>query len=65
MRTQLETVIKAMEFSAATIVADMRRQFPIIRVRCLECGKTRFGSWNYLKTGWPKCHGQTMRLEAK
>jgi hypothetical protein len=61
----MDRVIKTMEVSADIIVSDMQSRYPTIRLRCTTCNQTRFGSWSYLKTGWPKCHGETMRLEAE
>lgn len=59
----LPSMITGMELAMDRIEYDMKRQFPKVRVRCLECNRTQLGSWSYIKTGWPKCHGQTMRLE--
>lgn len=61
----LPSMIKGMELSADLIESDMKRQYPTIYIRCSECNKVRRASWSYLKTGWPKCHGQTMRLETR
>lgn len=63
--SDLDKIISAVEFSADTIVKDMNRQYPKPRVRCTVCGDYRLASWKYLKTGWPKCHGLTMRLETQ
>lgn len=57
-------IIDAMEFISDVIVRDMRSKYPRILLRCTVCNRTQFGSWSYLKTGWPKCCGYTMRLEA-
>ena len=34
------------------------------QLRCDQCGRIEPNGWSYFATGWPDCHGYTMRLEA-
>ena len=58
-----EKLTEAMKFSVDTIVNDMQRQFGTPYLKCVEgCQREEHGDWGYLRTGWPKCCGYTMRL---
>lgn len=62
MTDKLQGFIDGMDHSATVIERDMQRQFGQPYLRCSVCGRNQFGTWGYLRTGWPKCHGYTMTL---